>query len=216
MFPLPPVPRFMSHARSSGTAVYNKSYAGCHRGSTHNPLIPSTRPSVARGRWFSQVASWAATRCRPIPLVLLVLAPATATADPDKAPPMRSELRARFEVRPAQVKAADGLTEAMNPDTGQKIYIHKEPVITARDVSEVRAVEDKEYKGLFILRLTLTREGAKRMEKFSATWLDKPLAVLVDGKVIWSGTVLSKLSKNMGLNCRKETAEQVVRAIKGR
>jgi hypothetical protein len=100
----------------------------------------------------------------------------------------------KLEIRRAESKPAEGLTEATVVGTIQKVYLHK-------------GVE-----------LTFTKEGGKKMAKVTKEHHNKPLAYLIDGKVIAALTVQSEISKFAYITGKftKAEAEKIAAGIKGK
>jgi len=122
--------------------------------------------------------------------------------------------RAKVEFRRAETKAAEGLTEATIAGTDTKIYLHKEVELTNKDIAGA-SVEDDKDRGVSV-RITLTKEGAQKAAKLSEAHLDKPLAILVDGKVVSAVTVRAKFGGNVAIsgNFTKADAEKLAKSIK--
>jgi preprotein translocase subunit SecD len=124
-------------------------------------------------RAFIRASAWA--------VVCLGMAVPLAAARPDDKP------KVKIEFRRAETKPADGLTEATVPGSKDKIYLHKTPDLTSADVVTVSAGKDR-ADGLCI-DIVLSDAGAKKMEALSEKHLEKPLAIVIDGKV-WSAPVI--------------------------
>ncbi|HEX5273036.1 MAG TPA: hypothetical protein VFW33_21210 [Gemmataceae bacterium] len=118
---------------------------------------------------------------------------------------------AKFEIRRAETKPAEGLTEAKVEGTDEKVYLHKEAELTAKDVAKARVVEDK--KSGPAVEIVFTEEGQKKAAKLSEAHKDKPLAILVDGKVVAAPVVRDKLGAK-GLITGKFTKEQAEKLAK--
>jgi preprotein translocase subunit SecD len=130
----------------------------------------------------------------------------TTRADQPKKP--------RLEFRRAETKPAEGLTEASVPGQPDKIYLHKDAELTEDDVTQASVGVD--LQGGPCIDIVFTKKGAEKMAKLSEAQIDKPLAVLVDGKVISAPIVKSKFSDRASITgfFTKPEAEQLVKAIK--
>jgi preprotein translocase subunit SecD len=119
--------------------------------------------------------------------------------------------RAKVEFRRAETKPADGLTKAQILGTDKAVYLYPTAELTEKDV--VGAA----LKAGPVIEITLTAEGAKKLEKLSEANVDKPLAILVDGKVIAAPTIRAKLGGNVEINgaFTPEEAAKLVKAING-
>ena len=123
----------------------------------------------------------------------------------------------KIEIRLAEKEAAAGLTEATVPGTDQKVYLHKEAVITNADIAEAQAVKDKNSDS-YAVEMTLTKEAGERMAKVTGEHLDRPLAILVDGKLIAAPTVRTKVQQRVLISEKftKEEAEKIVQGAKSK
>jgi preprotein translocase subunit SecD len=116
----------------------------------------------------------------------------------------------KIEFRLAEREPAEGLVEAMVAGTKDKIYLHKGPGVTNEDIAEARLDPDGSPKVL----LTFTKTGKEKMTKFTEAHQGKPLAILVDGKVIAAPTVRSAIAGNAVISVRtKEEAERIAKGL---
>jgi len=118
----------------------------------------------------------------------------------------------KVEFRRAERKPAEGLTEAIVAGTADKVYLHKSADATNADIIEARAAEDGQQRPA--VEIIFTKEGAKKMAKLSEQHKDKPLAILVDGKVISAPVVRAQFSER-ALIGGNFTKEEVARLVKG-
>jgi preprotein translocase subunit SecD len=142
--------------------------------------------------------------------VLLCAIGQLAAAEPAEKPAVK------VEIRLAETKAAEGLTEAKVSGTDTKVYLHKEVVATNKDIATA-LVEDTDQPSV---EVTFTKEGQKKMAKATADHKDKPLAILVDGKVIFAPIVRDKIA---GAKARislcvgtKAEAERIAKGLQGK
>jgi preprotein translocase subunit SecD len=122
------------------------------------------------------------------------------------------KLRVKVEFRRAETKPADGLTEAPVSGTQDKVYIYKIADATNDDIADARSAEDEAKPAVEII---FTKEGAKKMAKLSEQHKDKPLAILVDGKVLSAPVVRSSFSERALItgNFTKEEADKLVKGV---
>lgn len=148
-------------------------------------------------------------------LTLGLIAPAIAAAQaPTAQPPLK------IEFRWAEEKPTRGVTDEKGLDlscTDKKVYLHTEAVLSNADVAQAqlrKANARPEEK--YFLEVTLTREAAKRMARSSAANLNKPLVVLVEGKVVAAMVVMSTLSETIPVSgyFTKAEAERILQGIK--
>jgi preprotein translocase subunit SecD len=147
-------------------------------------------------------------------IVCVSLAGLTCTPQPAADKPGKKP-RIRLEFRRAETKPAEGLTEATEAGTGTKVYLHKAPDLTNEDVAEARVAD---AFGRPAIEFVFTKEGARKMARLTEEHRDKPVALVVDGKVLSAPTVRGKLSTKAMITGRftKEEAEKVVKALSGK
>jgi preprotein translocase subunit SecD len=119
-----------------------------------------------------------------------------------------------LEVRLAETKPSRGLKRATELGTEQRIFLHRNPLITNKDVTEARALKGM-YEDTYEVEATLTSEAAARMGRASQEHIGKPLAILIDGMVVSVAIVLSELGERMPIVGRftKEEAERIVERL---
>jgi preprotein translocase subunit SecD len=129
-------------------------------------------------------------------------------ADKDEQP------KVKLEVRRAETKAADGLIEATV--AGKKIYLHKTAEANNEDVAEARVVEAEGKKPA--IEIVFTKDGAKKMATLTEQHIDKPVAILIDGKVVAAPVVKAKISDRAQITGEftKEDAEKIVKGLTGK
>jgi hypothetical protein len=120
--------------------------------------------------------------------------------------------RVTVEFRRAETKPADGLTEAAVVGSGQKVYLHKAAEITNTDIAKAfpGLSDDRKYE----VHLQFTKDGAKKMAKLSEAHRGKPLAILVDGKVVCAPVLLDIITEYASIS-GSFTREEVERIAKG-
>jgi hypothetical protein len=97
------------------------------------------------------------------------------------------------------------------------------PVLTNADIEDAHVMEEAgAYGGGVYIALTLTREAASRFERFTANWVDRRLAIVLDGVVASAPVVRTaisggRLSITMGSADDREaqvaTAERIASAL---
>ena len=93
----------------------------------------------------------------------------------------------RMVIRLAETAPADGLREVVVPGSSERIYLHSTPLATWEDVSLVKIINDA--NGQIGVTMTFEPAVAARMASATATHLGKPLAILLDGRVVSVSTV---------------------------
>ena len=120
----------------------------------------------------------------------------------------------RLEFRRAETKPAEGLEEVTVPKSGEKIYLHKRAEITAADVASASIEKDGDRA---FLKLVFTKEGNTKLEKLTKEHRDKPLAVLLDGKVLVAPVISSTLTEQAVLSgIEQADLEKIVKGISGK
>jgi len=123
------------------------------------------------------------------------------------------EKKVTVEFRRAETKPTEGYTEAMVEDSREKIYIAKKSEVTNTDVAEAKA--DKDPRGNQAIELILTKEGSKRLEAQTGAQIGKPIAILLNGKVVGAPVVRATVTGRamiMGTFTQEEV-ERIVWAI---
>ncbi|MGE3804308.1 MAG: hypothetical protein AB7K24_06515 [Gemmataceae bacterium] len=98
----------------------------------------------------------------------------------------------RIEFRLAEADKAEGLVEAKVAATDKKVYLHKKAVLSDADVAAARVVKSGDR---YELELTFTPAGAKKLEKATGNHIGKPLAILVDGKVVSAPLLMAAVAE---------------------
>jgi len=128
--------------------------------------------------------------------------------------PANNQEPIRLEFRLAEREPADGLEEASVEESNEKIYLHKEAIITNRDVIEARATRSEQS---WEISIAFSKEGAVRMAQATAQHIGKPMAILINGKVVSAPRVNSTVSDRAAIfgSFTKEQAEKLASEIKG-
>jgi preprotein translocase subunit SecD len=159
-------------------------------------------------------------QCVEVAMTLLTKAPAVALvflcciAWASAAQPKNAGVK--FELRRAETKSAEGLTEATVTGTKSKVYLHKEAPITNKDIARAEPRTDNGNKPA--VQIVFTEEGRKKLAKLTEEHQGRPLAVMVNGKVICAPIVRDKISGGQAVvsgNFTMEEAESIAKGIKG-
>ena len=115
----------------------------------------------------------------------------------------------------AENQPGEGLTETTIAGTAQKVYLHESADATNQDIAEARAALDDQQHP--VVEITFTDAGAKKMAKLTEEHLNKPLAILVDGKVVSAPMIISGLGNKARItgNFTQEEVNRIVRGITG-
>ena len=118
---------------------------------------------------------------------LLLCAPLAATAQTAR------PATTAFEMRLAEAEPSPGLVEAAVPDSPTKVYLHREAIVTNADVVQARVIPGITSAN-FNVAVTFNSAGASKMARATASHLDKPVAILINGRVIAAPIVRSQIS----------------------
>jgi len=121
----------------------------------------------------------------------------------------------KFQLRPAESKPAPGLTEAAVKGTKDKVYLHKEAVITNKDITAAQATTDDSNKAA--IEITFTKEGQKKFAELCRDHQGRPLAIMVDGKVLCAPSIREEISGDKAVisgNFTKDEAQRIANGLK--
>ena len=104
--------------------------------------------------------------------------------------------KTRVELRRAETTPAEGLVEAVVAGTGKKVYLHKSAALTGADIASAKVAGGAADPAV---ELTFTDAGAKKAAKLSEEHADKPVALVVDGKVLAAPVIRAKLGPTVRL-----------------
>lgn len=121
--------------------------------------------------------------------------------------------KVKVEFRRAETEAAEGLIEAKIEGSKNKIYLHKTPDATNADIFSARVIVDEAKR--VSIEIVFTKEGAKKIATLSDEHKDKPVAILIDGKVISAPTLRGNVSEKALISGQftKEEADTIVAGI---
>ncbi|MEP7304006.1 MAG: hypothetical protein ABJA98_00675 [Acidobacteriota bacterium] len=97
----------------------------------------------------------------------------------------------RFEVRLAEDQPIPGLVVAQMPDAGRVIYVHPEIVVSNEDIAQSWVAQDGPDR--FNVTVQLLPSGADRMRQATAMHVGRPVAILIDGRVVMVPVVRSPI-----------------------
>lgn len=89
----------------------------------------------------------------------------------------------KMELRLAEPAMAAGLVEARIEKNNETVYLHPEAVITNADFVQVRVVPSY-TEDLFDIEVVFSASGAIKMAKATRDHVGRPMAILIDGKVV--------------------------------
>lgn len=92
------------------------------------------------------------------------------------------------EIHAASSTAVSGWKQMSSP-SGDALWVAPDVRLTSADFE--RAQARKQQNGDPAVAVVLTDAGAKKMAELSSAQLDKPIAMILDGQVIWAPIVRS-------------------------
>ena len=119
----------------------------------------------------------------------------------------------RFEVRLAEEQPVPGLVVAQIGNSGRLIYLHPEIVVSNDDIVESSVVD--EGGGPVSIAVRFEPAGAERMRQATQGHVGRPLAILIDGRVVMAPTLRAPISDSAMITgvYTKAEAERVVEGI---
>jgi len=88
------------------------------------------------------------------------------------------------EFRLAEDKPARGTQAMAIKGTNESVRVHKTPVLDAQDIASAAARKGLWMGQGYTIAITLTPDGARKLEKLTADNVGKRLAILVAGKLV--------------------------------
>ena len=92
----------------------------------------------------------------------------------------------RFEIRLAEDQPTPGLIVAQVEQSARLVYLHPEIVVGNDDVAEASVAQDGVQVSINVRFLP---PGASRLQQATAAHVDRPMAILIDGRVMMTPTV---------------------------
>jgi TonB family protein len=120
----------------------------------------------------------------------------------------------RLDIRLAELAPAAGLTEAAVLGSGQPVYLRAETIATRADVSAAQVVDDG--AGHIAIAVAFDQSGSARMTAATRGHLGKPVAILLDGRVIAAPVLRGPIGASATItgSFTKAQAEAIVRGLR--
>ena len=136
----------------------------------------------------------------------------TTENDPLEQPRDGFPRRVFLELRLAETEPVRGLTfEATVKNSGTKIHLHYQTIITHSDVVKARVVESN---GRYDVDITLSAESAATMASATARHAGRPVAIILDGEVVAVLTIRGPLGADVVFS-GDFTREEAMRIVSG-
>jgi hypothetical protein len=117
-----------------------------------------------------------------------------------------------IELRLADLSPREGWIEKVVGQTGQKVFVDPQPIITRKDMKSARLL--KEGDAGLVIEVTPTKEGAQRLAEATSKNLRKPLAIVVDGRLTAAPRIFAKISGKFAISgITADEASKIVRSI---
>lgn len=100
--------------------------------------------------------------------------------------------QAPVEIRAAASTAVSGWQQMASP-SGAAIWVAPDVPLTSRDIA--RAEARTLANGGPAVAIVMTEAGARKMAALTSTQTNKPIALLLDGQVIWAPTVRDTIDR---------------------
>lgn len=104
-------------------------------------------------------------------------------------------LWAELEIRDASYIPMEGYNES-SYEIGKEertIYVGSEVLLSSRDVADAQV---SEFDNRHVVNVVFTSEGSKKLRKITEKRIRKPLAFIVDGRLVSAPTIMNPLSRN--------------------
>jgi len=101
---------------------------------------------------------------------------------------------AQLSVRPASDEAVAGWQQ-MPTEDNQTIWVSPTASLTASDFESMTPYVNP--GDIWFMKIVLTDDGAKQMRALSIAQMNKLIALVLDGKVIWAPKVRSEIGKTL-------------------
>ena len=181
--------------------------------------------------WLLEDHAWGSTFLINVPIAVAAVVGALALVPPSKAEGMGridyvGGLLSIVSVGSLVYAAIEGphfgwgagpVTAAVVAGSSRTIYLHQEAVISNGDIAKATVLQNR-VGSTYSLAVTFTAEGARKMEAATRSWSNKPLAVLLDGRVVTCPTVRGTISTSAMVDAdfSKADADRIVAGIIGR
>jgi hypothetical protein len=127
-----------------------------------------------------------------------------------------SDLQAavRFEVRLAEDRPASGLREAKVSGSGRSVYLYEVVVVTNGDIAAARVLQG-DGPSQYGVRIEFNASGAKKMRTATSNHIGKPMAILIDGRVVVAPVLRTPIGASAVINGNytRTQAERIANGI---
>lgn len=121
------------------------------------------------------------------------------------------QAQSSLEIRAASATAVAGW-QAMPAPGGGTLWVSPASALTAADIA--RAEARTQPDGQLAVGVIFTADGARKMTELSTAQRDKPIAVLLDGKIASAPTVRSTIGNEAMLTGAPDVVERMLALLK--
>jgi hypothetical protein len=127
------------------------------------------------------------------------------------------EAAIRFEMLLAEDLPAPGLTEAKVADSNRSVYLHSDVIASNGDIASARAFPVPGASD-YSVNIEFKAGASARMREATARHVGKPIAILLDGRVVMAPTLRSPISESARItgNFTQARAEKIANGLTGR
>lgn len=120
---------------------------------------------------------------------------------------------AQVTIRAAAADPVPGWERMQSAEGDRIVWVAPTPGLTSADIQRAQPMIDPD--GRRAVTIVFTDAGAKKMRELSAAQITKPIALLLDGKLIWAPVVRSEISTEASITGGPNglTPEQVERIV---
>ena len=118
-----------------------------------------------------------------------------------------------LEFRPCETFATAGFTPMTSAGSEQTVYVSQETVLSNEDIASARVIKLK--GGNHQISIEFSEAGVKKFANATEHSLNKPLGILVDGKLICAPIVREKIEDGKALITGQFTQEEAERIANG-
>ena len=117
-----------------------------------------------------------------------------------------------LEIRAASNSAVAGWQQMSGP-RGETLWVSPSSALTTADIA--RGEPRTDANGQRTVAVVFTDDGARKMAQLSKTHVNQPIAMLLDGKLVWAPVVRSTIEKEAVLSgTTPEVVQRVLTSLK--
>lgn len=121
--------------------------------------------------------------------------------------------QAALEIRAASSTAVEGWQRMSAPD-GRAVWVSPASALTSTDLARVEPRQQADGSPTVVF--VFTADGAGKMAALSVAQANQPIALLLDGKLVWAPTVRATIEKEAVLSgVTADVIQRVLAAFKG-